>query len=122
MVRVDTIIFAHIFLKHIIYQTEKQNLFKIFSKLDDKARNLYSDNDDERPQSDIIKLFTDHKNVVLVSNIEEYIEDAGNCEVIILTPDHEANSNDFNETILLGEGNLFECRMLLSTTDLSATK
>ena len=83
---------------------------------------MYSDNDEECPLMYIKKSFTNHKNVIFVSNIGEYIEDTGNCEVITLTPDHEANNNDFNKTILLSEGNMFECCMLLSTTNLSTTK
>ena len=88
---------------HISCQTEKQKPSKNVSKTDNIARKLYSDNDEERPLSNISELFTDHKSVVFIINIEEYIDDAGNYEVIILTPDHEVNNNDFNDMLFLGE-------------------
>ena len=65
--------------KHIICRTEKEHPFKNVNKIDDIARRMYSDNDEERSLSDISELFTDHKSVVFISNIKKYIKDAGSC-------------------------------------------
>ena len=85
--------------KYISCQTDKKNLFKIIRTNNDIAKKLDRGIDESRELYDIRELFNDRNGVLFINNFNELETGVDNDnEVLILTPDYEAD-RDLEQTI-----------------------